>query len=192
MKGFLQDADLTYKYADDSTSLSSKENPSTSLEKAENYTNKWRQVLNKDKTEHINFSKEVIQSYYKIVERSKIWFEPDLSFKTHAANISASMVSFWKGTSILITQGQNPFYAVRIFDSFRKPRVTYCMTIWFHQSMTSLDKMWWSVQKSIFGIRNYQISKHVVSVLSNIWHPSLLYTNQVLLFLHQVLEVQIF
>ena len=38
MKGFLQDADLTYKYADDSTSLSSKENLSTSLEKVENYT----------------------------------------------------------------------------------------------------------------------------------------------------------
>ena len=33
MKGFLQDADLTYKYADDSTSLSSKENLSTSIEK---------------------------------------------------------------------------------------------------------------------------------------------------------------
>ena len=40
MKGFLQDADLTYKYADDSTSLSSKENLSTSLKKAENYTYK--------------------------------------------------------------------------------------------------------------------------------------------------------
>ena len=38
MKGFLQDADLTYKYADDSASLSSKENVSTSSEKAENYT----------------------------------------------------------------------------------------------------------------------------------------------------------
>ena len=58
------------------------------------------------------------------------------------------------------------------------------MTICFHQNMTSLDKMWWSVQKSIFGIRNYQVSKHVVSVLGNIWPPSLLYTNQVLLFLH--------
>ena len=56
MKGFLQDANLTYKYADDGTSLSSKENLSTSLEKAENYKNKWRQVLNKDKTEHLNFS----------------------------------------------------------------------------------------------------------------------------------------
>ena len=65
-----------------------------------------------------------------------------------------------------------------------KPRVTYSMTIWFHQNMTSLDKMWWSVHKSIFGIRNYQISKHVVSVLSNIWSPSLLYTNQVIMFLH--------
>ena len=32
-KGFLQDGDLTYKYADDSTSLSSKENLSTSLQK---------------------------------------------------------------------------------------------------------------------------------------------------------------
>ena len=53
MKGFLQDADLTYKYAVDSTSLSRKENLSTSLEKAENYTNKWTQVLNKDTTEHI-------------------------------------------------------------------------------------------------------------------------------------------
>ena len=40
MKGFLQDADLTYKYADDNTSLSSKENLSTSLEKAENYAYK--------------------------------------------------------------------------------------------------------------------------------------------------------
>ena len=64
MKGFLQDADITYKYADDSTSVSSKENLRTSLEKAENYTYKWRQVLNKDKTEHINFSKEVFQSNY--------------------------------------------------------------------------------------------------------------------------------
>ena len=59
MKGFLQAADLTYKYADDRTSLSSNETLSTSLEKAENYTYKWRQVLNKDKTEHITFSKEV-------------------------------------------------------------------------------------------------------------------------------------
>ena len=38
--------------------------------------------------------------------------------------------------------------------------------------------------KSIFGIRNYQVPKHVVSVSSKIWPPSLLYTNQVLLFLH--------
>ena len=103
---FLQDADSTYKYADDSTSLSSKEILSTSSEKAENYTYKWRQVLNKDKTEHINFSKEVFRSDYKFVERSKIlglWFERDLSFKTNAAIISASMVNFWKKTSILIT-----------------------------------------------------------------------------------------
>ena len=97
MKGFLQDADLTYKYADDSTSRLSKENLSTSLEKAENYTYKWRQVLSKDKTEHIKFSKEVFQSDYKFVERSEIlglWFERDLSFKTHAAIISASVVNF--------------------------------------------------------------------------------------------------
>ena len=107
-----------------------------------------------------------------------------MSFKTRAAIISASVVNFWKETSILITQGLNPFYAVRIFDSYVKPRVTYCMTIWFHQNMISLDKMWWSLQKSIFGIRNYQVSKHVVSVLSNIWPPSLLYTNQELMFLH--------
>ena len=58
------------------------------------------------------------------------------------------------------------------------------MTIWFYQNLTSLDKMWWSVHKSIFGIRNYQVSKHVVSVLSNIWPPSLLFTNQLLMFLH--------
>ena len=38
MKGFLLDADLTYNYSDDITSLSSKENLSTSLEKAQNYT----------------------------------------------------------------------------------------------------------------------------------------------------------
>ena len=144
-------------------------------------------MLNKDKTEHINFSKEVFQSDYKIVERSKIlvpWFARDLSFKTHAAIISASVVNFWKEASIPIMQGSNPFYAERIFDSSVKPRVTYCMTIWFHQNMTSLDKMWWSVHKSNFGIRNYQVSKHVVSVSSNIWPPSLLCTNQVLLFLH--------
>ena len=94
------------------------------------------------------------------------------------------MVNLWKETSILITQGLNPFYAVRIFDSYVETRVTDCMTIWFHQNMTSLDKMWWSVQKSIFGIRSYQVLKHVVSVLSNIWPSSLLYTDQVLLFLH--------
>ena len=57
------------------------------------------------------------------------------------------------------------------------------MTIWFHQNMTSLYKMWWIVHKFTFGIRNYQVSKHVVSVLSNIWPSSLLYTNQVLMFL---------
>ena len=77
-------------------------------------------------------------------ERSKklgLWFERDLSLKTHAPIISASMVSFWKETSILITQGLNPFYAVGIFDSHVKPRVRYCMTIWFHQKTTSLDKM---------------------------------------------------
>ena len=73
MKGFLQDAGVTYKYSDDRTSLSSKENLSTSLEKAENYTYKWRQVLNKDKPpEHINFSKEAFQSDYNVVEKSKI------------------------------------------------------------------------------------------------------------------------
>ena len=71
MKCFLQDAELTYKYADDSTSHSSKENLSTSLEKAENYTYKRRPVQNKDKTEHIIFSKEVFQSDYIFVERSK-------------------------------------------------------------------------------------------------------------------------
>ena len=132
MKGFLQDADLTYKYADDSTSLSRKENPSTSLEKAENYTYKRRQVLNKDKTDNINFSKIVFQSNSKFVERSKIlglWFERDLSFETHAAIISASMVNFWNETSTLITQGLNPIYAEHIFDSYVKPRVTYSMTI---------------------------------------------------------------
>ena len=32
--------------------------------------------------------------------------------------------------------------------------------------------MWWGVHKSIFGIRNYQISKHIVSVISNICPPS--------------------
>ena len=146
------------KYADDSTSLSSKENLSTSLEKAENYSYKWRQVLNRDKTEQINFSKGVFQSNYRFVERSKIlglWFERDMSFKTHAAIISASVVKLWKETSILITQGLNPFYAVRIFDSYVKPRVTYCITIWFHQNMTSLDKTEWSVHKSIFGIKKY-------------------------------------
>ena len=171
MKGFLQDADLTNKFADDSTFLSSKENLSTFLEEAENYTYKWRQVLNKDKTGQISFSKEEFQSDYKFNGRSKIlglWFERDLSFKTHAVFISDSMVNFWKETSKLITQGINPFYAVPIFDSCVKPRVTYCMTIWFHQNMTSLDKMWWRVHKSIFEIRNYQVSKHVVSVSSSI------------------------
>ena len=97
MKGFLQDAVLTYKYAEDSTSLSTKETLSTSLEKVKNYTYKWRQVLNKDKTEYINFSKEIFQSDYEFVERSKIlglWFERDLSFKTHAVIISVSVVNF--------------------------------------------------------------------------------------------------
>ena len=104
MKGFLQDADLTFKYADDSTALSSKETLRTSLEKAESYTYKWRQVLIKDKTEHINFPKEVFQSDYKFVQGSKIlglWFERDLSFKTHAAIISASIFNFWKKTILL-------------------------------------------------------------------------------------------
>ena len=41
-----------------------------------------------------------------------------------------------------------------------------------------------SFHKSIFGIRNYQVSKHVVSVLSNVWPPSFLYTYQVIMFLH--------
>ena len=39
MKGFLQDADLTYNYADDSTSLSSKENLSTLIEWRTIHTN---------------------------------------------------------------------------------------------------------------------------------------------------------
>ena len=38
MKGFLQNVDLPYKYADDRIFLSSKEILSTSLEKAGNYT----------------------------------------------------------------------------------------------------------------------------------------------------------
>ena len=54
--------------------------------------------------------------------------------------------------------------------------------------MTSLDKMWWSVHKPIFGIRNYHVSKHVVSVLSNIWPPFILETNQVLMFLHSTVR----
>ena len=144
-------------------------------------------MLNKDKSEHINFSKEVFQSDYNFVERSKVlglWFERDLNFKTHAAFVSVSKVSFSKETSILITHGINPFYAVRIFQLYVNPRVTYCMTIWFNQNMTSLEKMLWSVHKSVFGIRNYQVSKHVVSVLSTICPHSLLYTNQVLMFLH--------
>ena len=49
---------------------------------------------------------------------------------------------FWKETSKLITQGLNPIYAVRIFDSYVNPPGTYSMTIWFLQNMTSLDKMW--------------------------------------------------
>ena len=36
MKGFLQDADLTYTYADDSTSPSSRKKPEHTLEKVEN------------------------------------------------------------------------------------------------------------------------------------------------------------
>ena len=57
MKGFLLDADLAYKYADEF--FLKQDNLSTSLEKAESYTYKykWRQVLNKNKTEHKNFSK---------------------------------------------------------------------------------------------------------------------------------------
>ena len=77
-------------------------------------------MLNKDKTEHLNFSKEEVQSQYKFVEKSKIlglWFDRDLSFKTHAAIVSASLTKFWKETSLLITQGLNPFYAVRIFEA---------------------------------------------------------------------------
>ena len=137
MKGFLEDADLTYEYADDSTSLSSKENVSKSLEKAENYTYKWRQVLNKDKTEHTNFSKEDLIPTIILLREVNfgLWFDRDLSFKTHAAITSASLANFLKETRVLITQGLNPFYAVRIFDSYVKPRVTYCMTIWFHQNM---------------------------------------------------------
>ena len=69
MKGFPQDADSTYRYADDSTSLSSRENISTFLEKADNYTYKWGQVLNKNKTGQINFSKEGIQSDYQCIEK---------------------------------------------------------------------------------------------------------------------------
>ena len=117
-------------------------------------------------------------------------FDRDLSFKTHAAIISASKVNFWKETSILIPQGLNPFYAVSIFDSNSKTRVWYCMTIWFHQNMTSLDKMCWNVLKSIFGKTNYQVPKHVVSVLSNIWLPPLLYTKYYCFYI-QLLEVQI-
>ena len=77
-------------------------------------------MLNKGKTEQINISEEVFHCDYKFVERSKIlelWFERDLSFKTHAAIISASVVNFWKESSIPITQGLNTFYLVRIFDS---------------------------------------------------------------------------
>ena len=132
-------------------------------------------MLNKDKTEHIKFSNEVFRSDYKFVERSRIlglWFERELSLKTHAAIISASVANFWKETNLLITQRLNPFYAVRIFDANVNPRVAYCMITWFHQNKTPPDKIWWSVHQSIFGIRNHQVSKHVISVLSNIWPPS--------------------
>ena len=84
----------------------------------------------------MNSSKKVFQSDYKLVERSKIlglWFERELSFKTYAGIISASMVSFWKETGILIMQGLNPFYSVRLFDSYVKQRDTCCMTITFGQ-----------------------------------------------------------
>ena len=40
MKGFLQDVNLTYKYADNSTPLSITNNLHSVLEKAENYTHK--------------------------------------------------------------------------------------------------------------------------------------------------------
>ena len=33
-------------------------------------------------------------------------------------------------------------------------------------------------------IKNYQVSKHAVSVLSKTWPPSPLYNNQVIMFLH--------
>ena len=78
-------------------------------------------VVNKDKTELMYFSKEVFQSEYKFVEIREIlglWFERDLSFKTHVAIICASMVNFSKQISKLITRGLNPFYAVRICDSY--------------------------------------------------------------------------
>ena len=73
MKGFLHDADLTYEYADDSTSLSSKENLSRSLENAENYTYKWRQVLDRDKTEHIIFSKKYFSPTINLLREVKYW-----------------------------------------------------------------------------------------------------------------------
>ena len=98
--------------------------------------------MNKDKFEHINFSKEVFQFDYKFVERNKIlglWFERDLSFKTHAANISASIVKFWKETSIyiLIIQGLIPFYAVPIFDSY--VICTRARTCIWHRSLSKFQ-----------------------------------------------------
>ena len=71
MKGFLEDVDLTFKYADDSTSLPSKENISTSLEKVENYTYKWRQVLNKDKNELIIFQKKYFSPTINLLREVK-------------------------------------------------------------------------------------------------------------------------
>ena len=73
MKGFLQDADLTCKYADDSNSFSSKENLSTSLEKAENYTYKWRQVLNKDKTDILYSQKKYSSPTINLLREGNTW-----------------------------------------------------------------------------------------------------------------------
>ena len=53
----------------------------------------------KTKQNKDNSQKKFFQSDYEFGERRKILglrFERDLSFKTHAAIISASMAKFWK------------------------------------------------------------------------------------------------
>ena len=115
IKSFLQLENFKYKYADDSTTLSTAENLSLCS----------KELLDRNggKTEHINFGDSSVNTIYKTVEKSIIlgpWIDAKFSFISLESAFSVSLVIIWKETSTFITQGINLYYVARNFHVYVK------------------------------------------------------------------------